>query len=111
MLADFRSFCFLLFLLITFTVNSQIKSTFRHYTAGDGLSDNRITCSIKDREGFMWFGTWAGLCRFDGYNFKVYKSLPGDNSSLKNNRINGLIEDWKGFLWIIADDEQVYRFD
>nr|WP_207425675.1 hybrid sensor histidine kinase/response regulator transcription factor [Pedobacter sp. SYSU D00535] len=66
---------------------------------------------IKDREGFMWFGTWAGINRFDGQNFLTFKSYPGDKSNLKNNRIDQIEEDEAGFLWLRAYDNQIYRFD
>ncbi|MEI6949866.1 two-component regulator propeller domain-containing protein [Paraflavisolibacter sp. H34] len=111
MLVRVKGFLLFLFLLVAGASGAQVKCTLRHYSANEGLSDNRILCGIRDREGFMWFGTWVGLCRFDGNGFKAYQSLPGDHSSLKNNRINALMEDAEGYLWLIADDEQVYRFD
>jgi signal transduction histidine kinase/ligand-binding sensor domain-containing protein/AraC-like DNA-binding protein len=66
---------------------------------------------IKDHEGFMWFGTWDGINRFDGHNFTVYKSRPGDTSSLRNNRIDDIVEDKGGYLWLKAYDNRIYRFD
>jgi len=66
---------------------------------------------LKDHEGFMWFGTWDGINRFDGHNFTVYKSRPGDTSSLKNNRIDDIVEDKAGYLWLKAYDNRIYRFD
>lgn len=47
-------------------------------------------CMLRDDEGFMWFGTWDGLNRFDGHNFVVYKWRPGDNSSLGSSRIQSI---------------------
>ncbi|MEI6949074.1 two-component regulator propeller domain-containing protein [Paraflavisolibacter sp. H34] len=108
---DPRGLFLLFFLLIALAACSQLQYSLRYYSSSDGLSDDRMLSALKDREGFMWFGTWVGLCRFDGYNFKTYKASPGDNSSLKNNRINGVLEDGDGFLWVLADDGQVYRFD
>ena len=66
---------------------------------------------MKDHEGFLWMGTWAGINRFDGQNFVVYKSRPGDGSALKSNRIDNIIEDKDGFLWLQAYDKKIYRFD
>ncbi len=90
---------------------SQPKCSFIQYSTDDGLSDNRIMCITKDSEGFMWFGTWAGLNRFDGHNFVSFRSRPGDKSNLKNNRIEKIVDDKKGFLWLKSSDGQVYRFD
>ena len=111
MLVNIKRLFLVFILILNLDVFAQIKCVTKQYSTNDGLPDNRVLCSIKDREGFMWFGTWMGLCRFDGSNFKTYKSYPGDNSSLKNNRINALLEDRAGFLWLGADDGHVYRFD
>jgi signal transduction histidine kinase/ligand-binding sensor domain-containing protein/CheY-like chemotaxis protein/AraC-like DNA-binding protein len=66
---------------------------------------------MKDRDGFMWFGTWNGLNRFDGHTFVVYKSRPGDTSSLKNDRVQDIVEDNSGYLWVRTYDNRIYRFD
>src|SRR5689334_23722892 len=34
---------------------------FEKLTEFHGLSDNRVTCFLKDRTGFMWIGTENGL--------------------------------------------------
>ncbi|MES2277382.1 MAG: two-component regulator propeller domain-containing protein [Bacteroidota bacterium] len=92
-------------------VLAQPKCKIEHYSTEDGLSHNRIMCMIRDHEGFMWFGTWDGLNRFDGHNFIVYKSKPGDTSSLRNSRIQDIVEDNAGYLWLRAYDNRIYRFD
>lgn len=103
----------LLALLFTFSnaLKAQLKCSVQHYSTEDGLSHERVTCMLKDREGFMWFGTWDGLNRFDGHNFTTYKSYAGDKSGLKSNRIDQMVEDNQGHLWIKANDKQIYRFD
>jgi ligand-binding sensor domain-containing protein len=105
-------YLFLLLQLICISTYSQVVTSVRHYTTSDGLSDNRVTAIIKDKEGFMWFGSWAGITRFDGKTFITFKSYPGDRSSLKSNRIDDVVEDPGGrYLWLKAYDKQVYRFD
>lgn len=100
---------FLLFL--SMSAHPQLKSVIHHYSAADGLSDNRVRCIIKDKEGFMWFGTWSGINRFDGHNFLSFKSYPGDRSDLKSNRVNQIVDGQTSFLWIQTYDNQIYRFD
>lgn len=91
---------------------SQVVTSIREYTTGEGLSDNRITCILKDKDGFMWFGSWAGITRFDGVTFVTYKSYPGDRSSLESNRIDEILEDSSNqHLWLKAYDKRIYRFD
>ncbi|MEI6945636.1 two-component regulator propeller domain-containing protein [Paraflavisolibacter sp. H34] len=104
------SFILVLFLLIS-PVSAQPRGKIEHYTTGDGLSHQRVTAMIKDREGFMWFGTWDGINRFDGHTFVSYKSAPSDKYQLRSNRIDRIVEDQSGHLWILAADRQVYRFD
>jgi signal transduction histidine kinase/ligand-binding sensor domain-containing protein/DNA-binding response OmpR family regulator len=97
---------------ITLQGSAQLALNTVHYATENGLSDNRITVITKDRDGFMWFGSWAGISRFDGYQFKTFKSYPGDNSPLKSNRFDQIVEDGVGqYLWIGAYDRRIYRFD
>jgi len=104
-------YSFTIFLILTTQLFAQPKCKIEHYSAEDGLSHDIITCMLKDHEGFMWFGTWDGIDRFDGHNFIPYKSSPGDKSQLKNDRIDQITEDKFGHLWLRAYDGQIYRFD
>lgn len=65
----------LLILFCSLKASSQPRCSVLHYSTEDGLPDNRVVCIIKDHEGFMWFGTWAGITRFDGhtYNNQLYR--------------------------------------
>ena len=47
-----------------------------------GLTGSSITCILQDRQGFMWFGTHAGLNKYDGYGFTAYKHDVLDTHSL-----------------------------
>jgi len=106
-----KSILFLLFITISLFGISQTKVRFTHYSADDGLSQNRVMDIHQDKKGFMWFATWDGLNKFDGKHFKVYKGQPGDPNAFTNNRLNSLLEDNHGFLWIITNDYELYRFD
>ncbi len=88
-----------------------MKCRIEHYSTEDGLSHDAITRILKDKEGFMWFGTWNGINRFDGHNFVTFKSFPGDNAELQNARIDVIVEDNKKHLWLRGSDKQIYRFD
>ncbi|MFA4866553.1 MAG: two-component regulator propeller domain-containing protein [Pedobacter sp.] len=104
-------YCVFLLLLLTVKGNAQIKCKIEHYSTEDGLSHDGVMNIMKDRDGFMWFGTWDGINRFDGHNFVTYKTRPGDSSSLKINRVDNIKEDKYGYLWLEVYDNQVYRFD
>ncbi len=64
-----------------------------------GLSNNAVTTIYQDSRGFMWFGTYDGLNRYDGYNFKVFKNRLNDQSSLIHNWVVTIREDYKGDIW------------
>ena len=112
MFSGSRACLFILLYITGFQGFAQVVTNVTHYSTVEGLSDNRITDIIKDKDGFMWFASWAGITRFDGYNFLTFKSYPGDRSVLRSNRIDELSEDPGGrYLWLRAYDRHVYRFD
>ncbi len=92
-----------LLLLYCFIPNSHARNSdylFHQYTTSNGLSHNFVDCIIKDSKGYIWFGTWNGLNRFDGYDFVSYKNNSIDSNSISNNFIYDLCEDEFGNLWI-----------
>jgi signal transduction histidine kinase/ligand-binding sensor domain-containing protein/DNA-binding response OmpR family regulator len=91
----------LLYLAIVTSAEAQITQyRFSQLSNSNGLSNNQVTCILKDSKGFMWFGTAAGLNRFDGYTFKVYRYDVHDTTSLIDNYIFRIFEDNKRNLWI-----------
>lgn len=106
-----RGLSILCFLLIINYLGAQPKCTFTHYSVEDGLSEGEVLSMHQDRNGYMWFGTFDGLNRFDGVNFKVYKSGFNRYSSLTNNRVDKIIEDDYGYLWILTNNGDAHRFD
>ncbi len=48
----------------------------------------------------MWFGTYDGLNRYDGSEFKVFRNKIGDSNSLRHNYIYTLHEDRFNNLWV-----------
>lgn len=100
-----------LFCFVATGSQAQIKFKVEYYTAQSGLSHEAVTCMLQDREGFMWFGTWNGINRFDGHTFVTYKSSSGDMSHLQNDRFDQIFEGRSHHLWLKAYDNQIYRFD
>jgi ligand-binding sensor domain-containing protein len=45
---------------------------FEHYSSNNGLSSNTAYYAMQDSKGFIWFGTEAGACRFDGINYQSF---------------------------------------
>lgn len=98
--------CFFIFLyLFSFHVSAidDKLDPISHISVPDGLSDNSVTCMLEDSRGFMWFGTFNGLNRYDGYEIKKYRNST-DKKILVSNRIRSLREDSNGFIWIGTDN-------
>lgn len=66
----------------------------------NGLSNNAVTSIFQDHYGFMWFGTYDGLNRYNGYEFKVFRNKLNDPASLIHNRIVSITEDTENRIWI-----------
>ncbi|HYO82308.1 MAG TPA: hypothetical protein VES20_12965, partial [Bryobacteraceae bacterium] len=55
---------------------------FRRLSNPQQLSQVRASEIVQDAEGFIWFGTWNGLNRYDGYKVKVFRHDPANPHSL-----------------------------
>lgn len=84
---------------------------FTHLTSDDGLAQNTIEAILQDKQGFMWFGTKAGLSRYDGYNFKTYQHDSENPNSLSQNWVHDLFEDADGMIWIGTEGGGADKFD
>lgn len=101
--------CLMFCVMLSQTISAQLAFTspsfggqyfFTNYTVEDGLSNTAVMCMVKDADGFLWVGTMAGLNRFNGYDFTIYKSLASDSATLPSNIIHHLMVDHSGKLWI-----------
>ena len=73
---------------------------FRRLSENIQLSNLNITTITQDSKGFLWVGTLDGLNRFDGYEFKTYRNIENDTTSLFKNRVETIFEDSRGTLWV-----------
>ena len=99
------------FLSIALATDAQRSCFFTHYSSEEGLSQNTVMSILQDHKGNLWFSTWDGINRFNGYSFKTYKARQGSFISLTNNRVDRMYEDPGGFLWLLTYDNRAHRFD
>lgn len=83
---------------------------FNHLTTNEGLAQSHVSAILKDKKGFMWFGSEDGLNKYDGYVFTHYKHDAYDKSSISDSYIQDLLEDKQGDLWV-ATSNGLDRFD
>jgi ligand-binding sensor domain-containing protein len=76
---------------------------FRRLSNPQNLSHVRVESIVQDAQGFIWFGTWNGLNRYDGYKYKVFKHEPGNPKSLSGVYVYSLFKDRSGNLWVGTD--------
>jgi signal transduction histidine kinase/ligand-binding sensor domain-containing protein/DNA-binding response OmpR family regulator len=90
-----------LFSLLLFTLSLHARDLpIKYIGIEQGLSNNAVTSIYQDYYGFMWFGTYDGLNRYDGYDFKVFRNSIGDDHSINSNNINCLEGDWDHNVWV-----------
>jgi signal transduction histidine kinase/ligand-binding sensor domain-containing protein/CheY-like chemotaxis protein/AraC-like DNA-binding protein len=90
-----------LFVLLVFQAKANIYSpTFKNINLENGLSNSTVRSITKDADGFMWFGTYDGLCRYDGINMKVFRKISNDSTSINHNHISYLFCDSKKQLYV-----------
>lgn len=84
-----------------------------HFTKKNGLcssgdlSNNAITCAVKDKSGNIWFGGSGGLCRFNGKSFTNFAKKDGFNSQ----PVDCILMDKGGNLWVGTWELGLFRYD
>jgi signal transduction histidine kinase/ligand-binding sensor domain-containing protein/DNA-binding response OmpR family regulator len=78
----------------------QQNISFMNLGSTDGLSSDMVKTILKDKYGYMWFGTEDGLNKYDGNHFTTYRHNEKNRNSIGSNQILALYEDAAGTLWI-----------
>jgi ligand-binding sensor domain-containing protein len=88
---------------------------FTQYTVQDGLPSNTVWSIVEDKKGRVWFGTDAGLARWDGKSVRAVPIVSALGLSLlptpspdqafpEQSAVWSMLEDKKGTLWIGTAD-------
>lgn len=86
------------------------------YKSGGEMDHSRVSCYVQDSKGLLWFGTWIGLCRYDGREFHFFRNevdsaAPVKQIPLGSNRILKMVLDSHENIWCQNYDAGLYRFD
>lgn len=94
--------------------------SFTNFNIDNGLCGNDISTIIEDKDGFFWFGTENGLCKFDGNNFetialpkypKTSEWLDKYYPMINPNAVTNILQDRKGRFWVGSNCAGLYRYD
>ena len=77
----------------------------RHYDEYDGLSQRLVKQIVEDNNGVLWFATWNGLNRFDGYEFAKIRPRITDDVRYYSERVGDIKLTSTGDLWCRVDDK------
>ena len=58
---------------------------FSYISINEGLSQSTVFSIDQDQRGNMWFATYDGVNKYDGYSFTVYQHNEEDPNSIAND--------------------------
>jgi ligand-binding sensor domain-containing protein len=106
------------------SVDKSGKKLFTQFTKQDGLNSNTVWSILEDRDGSIWIGTDAGLCRLsvdkahekmitefsltNGNN--IYPSISQNSNTYFKKDVWSMMQDKNGKIWFGAADG-VYCYD
>src|SRR5882762_303391 len=71
-----------------------------HYTKLNIDALSSPMTMIQDHQGFIWMGTYSGLYRYDGYQYRYFQHQSNTPGSVPHDSVSSLLEDQQHRLWI-----------
>ena len=106
---------FAVFALLTGVAMGAVAANFfcrvHDFASNNGLLEAHMSNAIQDKDGFMWFATWNGLVRYDGYNYYSFKPVQNSGGTISSNRIFNIKKTANDKLWCLSSDNRLYLFD
>jgi ligand-binding sensor domain-containing protein len=91
----------LFFLLLIPRLQFAYAQEFEQISTHQGLPHNVVSSLYQDREGYIWIGTYNGLCRYDGNKLKIYTNIFDSTRTQDwHQAIERIFEDSKGNIWV-----------
>ncbi|HET6556924.1 MAG TPA: two-component regulator propeller domain-containing protein [Prolixibacteraceae bacterium] len=83
-------------------LSAQYRTNIHTISRREGLSNGAVNAIARDAEGYVWFGTWNGLNRYDGTSISTY--LPGSKTeAIHNHVVREIYPTRKGPLWMLTN--------
>ncbi|MDO8930601.1 MAG: two-component regulator propeller domain-containing protein, partial [Bacteroidota bacterium] len=74
----------------------------------NGLPYNSVQSIKQDKYGFIWFSSFVGISRFDGYHFTEYLPEPENQKTIFTKSVYNMMLDSALNLWIAFFDTSKY---
>lgn len=109
----FRNILIILILLIIFPAVNLLGQYPQHFNYSDenGMPNNEVYSILQDKKGFIWFGSDAGLYKFDGIRYHHYKSETQKSKSITglNLSVDGKIycHNFQSQIFYLENDELI----
>jgi ligand-binding sensor domain-containing protein/anti-sigma regulatory factor (Ser/Thr protein kinase) len=92
------SAAYLLVVTGVWCIAAPSQFSIQSWQTDQGLPQNSVTAVFQAKDGYIWFGTYNGLVRFDGVRFTVFDSV--NSPGLKNSRVTSLYQADDEIIWI-----------
>lgn len=97
----FIAYIFTLNIILNNIIYAQrFNEQFTRIDNEQGLLPGNVNDIVQDKYGFLWIGTESGLCRYDGYEFLLYRNEKDNPKSISHNNIFSLLKDNNEIIWI-----------
>jgi diguanylate cyclase (GGDEF)-like protein len=83
------------------------RLNFHNYTSLEGLPQRQVLAVFQDSTGYLWFGTYGGVSRYNGSEFRTFEGRDG----LSSNTVTDLTEDGHGRLVVATQRGLCFRQD
>lgn len=101
----YRLIVILILVLVSESVFPQVR-IHKHLNTENGLVQSQVATIFEDSDGFLWFGSFGGLSRWNGYDFTNFQTQDG----LAGNRISAIVQKKDGTLIFGIDGGGVSTF-
>ncbi|WP_010257686.1 hybrid sensor histidine kinase/response regulator [Treponema primitia] len=79
------------------------------YRSTNGFPSDEANAVLQTSDGYMWFGSYQGLIRYDGSAFKTFNAMSQDN--FPGSSVRSLLEGPDGTLWIGTNESGVVAYN
>ena len=99
---------FLLFAGVCYAQSAHLSVD--NLTTDNGLPSNVVNGIVQDNQGYMWFATYRGVVRYDGYTMHRYNLRTTDEGWFNEN-VWRLFKDKQGNIWAGLSPGGVFMYD